>query len=170
MEFHKKEYFSVLNRDPCNYFFVFSVVYLVIQLLQKMVSVPQQTLIGMKGNKILTCWVLRQITKISVAGDLSDKRGSWEAELLLTVNGPGRYIYVHCTFYIIQVIHTHFLHVFKSQWFLFLIWIIIVLFFRSEKPPGKSWIAFFYQKLFWPFTVWINCSSDLKIFANSRPS
>ena len=30
--------------------------------------------------------------------------------------------------------------------------------------------AFCYQKLFWPFTVWINCSSDLKKFANSRPS
>ena len=30
--------------------------------------------------------------------------------------------------------------------------------------------AFCYQKLFWPFTVWINCSSDLKIFENSRPS
>ena len=30
--------------------------------------------------------------------------------------------------------------------------------------------AFCYQKLFWPFTVLINCSSDLKIFANSRPS
>ena len=28
--------------------------------------------------------------------------------------------------------------------------------------------AFCYQKLFWTFTVWINCSSDLKIFANSR--
>ena len=28
--------------------------------------------------------------------------------------------------------------------------------------------AFCYQKLFWPFTVWINCSSDLKNFANSR--
>ena len=28
--------------------------------------------------------------------------------------------------------------------------------------------AFCYQKLFWPFTVWINCSSDL--FANSQPS
>ena len=27
--------------------------------------------------------------------------------------------------------------------------------------------AFCYQKLFWPFTVWINCSSDLKNFANS---
>ena len=27
-----------------------------------------------------------------------------------------------------------------------------------------------YQKLFWPFTVWIKCSSDLKNFANSRPS
>ena len=30
--------------------------------------------------------------------------------------------------------------------------------------------AFCYQKLFWPFTVWINCSSDLKKFSNSRPS
>ena len=29
--------------------------------------------------------------------------------------------------------------------------------------------AFSYQNLFWPFTVWINCSSDLKFFANSRP-
>ena len=28
--------------------------------------------------------------------------------------------------------------------------------------------AFCYQKLFWPFTVWINCSSDLKTFSNSR--
>ena len=27
-----------------------------------------------------------------------------------------------------------------------------------------------YQKLFWPFTVWINCSSDLKMVANSWPS
>ena len=30
--------------------------------------------------------------------------------------------------------------------------------------------AFCYQELFRPFTVWINCSSDLKIFANSRLS
>ena len=30
--------------------------------------------------------------------------------------------------------------------------------------------AFCYQKLFWPFTVWINCSSDLKNFENSQPS
>ena len=30
--------------------------------------------------------------------------------------------------------------------------------------------AFCYQKLFWPFTVWINCSSDLKKFANSQSS
>ena len=30
--------------------------------------------------------------------------------------------------------------------------------------------AFCYLKLFWPFTVWINCSSDLKKFANSWPS
>ena len=30
--------------------------------------------------------------------------------------------------------------------------------------------AFCYQKLFWPFTVWINCSTDLKNFVNSQPS
>ena len=30
--------------------------------------------------------------------------------------------------------------------------------------------AFCYQKLFWPLTVWINCSSDLKNIANSPPS
>ena len=30
--------------------------------------------------------------------------------------------------------------------------------------------AFWYQKGFWPFSVWINCSSDLKNFANSRHS
>ena len=30
--------------------------------------------------------------------------------------------------------------------------------------------AFCYQKLFWPFTVWINCSSDCKNFANSQLS
>ena len=30
--------------------------------------------------------------------------------------------------------------------------------------------AFCYQELFWPFTAWINCFSDLKNFANSWPS
>jgi hypothetical protein len=30
--------------------------------------------------------------------------------------------------------------------------------------------SFCYEKFFWPFTVWINCPSDLKIFANSWPS
>ena len=35
---------------------------------------------------------------------------------------------------------------------------------------GQVKKAFCYQKLFWPFTVWINCSSDLKNFANSQPS
>ena len=29
---------------------------------------------------------------------------------------------------------------------------------------------FCYQKMFWAFTAWINCSSDLKNFANSGPS
>ena len=30
--------------------------------------------------------------------------------------------------------------------------------------------AFWYQNFFWPCTVWINCSSDLKYFANCWPS
>ena len=30
--------------------------------------------------------------------------------------------------------------------------------------------ALCYQKLFWPFTVWIDCSSDINFFANSWPS
>ena len=30
--------------------------------------------------------------------------------------------------------------------------------------------AFCYKKVFWAFTVWINSSSDLKTFSNSRPS
>ena len=46
----------------------------------------------------------------------------------------------------------------------FPIWILI---FPSRNKLKK---AFCYQKLFWPFTVWMNCSSDLKIFAKSRPS
>ena len=37
---------------------------------------------------------------------------------------------------------------------------------RSLKEKVKKAIC--YQKLFWPFTVWINCFSELKIFANSR--
>ena len=30
--------------------------------------------------------------------------------------------------------------------------------------------GFCYQKLFWPFTVWTNCSCNLRNFAKSRPS
>ena len=40
--------------------------------------------------------------------------------------------------------------------------------FRSLQEQVEK--VFCYQKLFWPFTVWKNCSSDLKIFANSWPS
>ena len=43
-----------------------------------------------------------------------------------------------------------------------------LLHLRNVQEQVKE--AFCYQKLFWPFTVWINCSSDLKIFVNSRPS
>ena len=39
---------------------------------------------------------------------------------------------------------------------------------RNLKQTVKK--AYCYQKLFWPFTVRTNCSSDLNFFANSRPS
>ena len=37
----------------------------------------------------------------------------------------------------------------------------------GEKVNKK---AFCYQKLFWPITIWIDCFSDLKSFADSWPS
>ena len=39
---------------------------------------------------------------------------------------------------------------------------------RNKQEQVKK--AFCYQQLFWSFIVWINCSRDLKNFANSRPS
>ena len=39
---------------------------------------------------------------------------------------------------------------------------------RNLQEQAKK--AFCYQNLFWPFTVWIKCSSDLKNFANSQSS
>ena len=41
---------------------------------------------------------------------------------------------------------------------------------RYKKPLGTIQKSILLPKLFWTFTVWINCSSDLKNFANSRPS
>ena len=59
----------------------------------------------------------------------------------------------------------------KSQWF-FPIWILIVLVkymhMRNLQQQVKK--AFCYQKLFCPFTVWINCFSDLNHFENSWPA
>ena len=43
-----------------------------------------------------------------------------------------------------------------------------VLDLRNLQEQVKK--AFCYQKLFWPFTIWIDCSSDLKTLANSWPS
>ena len=42
------------------------------------------------------------------------------------------------------------------------------VFFQFKKRLKKSWN---HKRLkdYWPFTFWINCSSDLKKFANSRP-
>ena len=39
---------------------------------------------------------------------------------------------------------------------------------RNLQEQGKK--AFCYQKLFWTFTVWTNCSSDLNFFENAWPS
>ena len=42
------------------------------------------------------------------------------------------------------------------------------LYLRNLQEQVKK--AFCYQKMFWPFTVWINRFSDLKKLANSQPS
>ena len=41
---------------------------------------------------------------------------------------------------------------------------------REENKFSNFSCSFLNQKLFWPFTAWINCSSDIKKIANSRPS
>ena len=46
---------------------------------------------------------------------------------------------------------------------LFTIWVLIILNYY-EKTPGEVRKTFCYQKLVWPFTAWINCSSDLNKF------
>ena len=62
-----------------------------------------------------------------------------------------------------------FLYVSKSQYFFpILSNCFNLLDVRNLQEQVKR--SFFYQKLFWPFTVWINCSCDLKNFADSGPS
>ena len=50
----------------------------------------------------------------------------------------------------------------------FELWLFNFLDVRNLTEQVKK--AFCYQKSFWPFTVWSNCSSDLKIFVNFRTS
>ena len=55
----------------------------------------------------------------------------------------------------------------------FQIWILILLIYYIWETSSRNKLkkkTFYYQKLFWPFTVWINCSCDLKKFANFWPS
>jgi hypothetical protein len=47
--------------------------------------------------------------------------------------------------------------------------LMYVLLIKSE-TSSKQLKSILFQKLFWPFTVQINCSSDFKTFANSWPS
>ena len=54
------------------------------------------------------------------------------------------------------------------QFQLWLFWYIISKLVRYHQQQDKK--VFCYQKLVWPFTAWINCSSDFKKFANSLPS
>ena len=54
----------------------------------------------------------------------------------------------------------------------FPIWIIIVPIYSMWETSRNKLKKYFVtnQKLFWPFTVRLNCSSDFKNFANSCPS
>ena len=47
---------------------------------------------------------------------------------------------------------------------------IIVIIYQIWETSRNKLKSILLPKLFWPFTVWINCSRDLKNFANSRPS
>ena len=66
----------------------------------------------------------------------------------------------------------------NSYWsFLLILMPFITMFFPNFScmflkffPVWICNILFCYHKLFWLFTIRTNCSSDLKIFANSRPS
>ena len=48
--------------------------------------------------------------------------------------------------------------------------LFVLIYFVWESSRNKLKKDFCYQKIFWPFAVWLNCSSDLKFFANVRPS
>ena len=61
---------------------------------------------------------------------------------------------------------------FKSQYF-FPIWILIVIIYWIWETSRNNLKSILLPKIvltFQRFTVWINCSSDLKTFAYSRPS
>ena len=45
---------------------------------------------------------------------------------------------------------------------------LFYFFLDMKKLQEQVKKAFCYQKLFWPFTVWINCFSDLKSFSRSQ--
>ena len=62
------------------------------------------------------------------------------------------------------------MHVSKSQYFFFNLNYNISNFLDLRNIQEQVKKAFCYHRLFWPFTVWINCSSDLNTFENSQPS
>ena len=87
------------------------------------------------------------------------------------------------TFSLRQLLFLTFPACFSQSEYFFPIWITIVLiastlinhydrsnFLDMRHLQEQVKKAFCYQQLFWPFTVWINCSSDLKKISNSRPS
>ena len=55
-----------------------------------------------------------------------------------------------------------------NNFFQFELYCSNLLVMRNLQEQVKK--AFCYQKLFWPFTAWMNCSIDLKNFANFWPS
>ena len=63
-----------------------------------------------------------------------------------------------------------FLHVSKSQFFFSNLNYNCSNLLDMRNIQERIKKACCYQKLFWPFTVWTNCSSDCKIFANSWSS
>ena len=71
-------------------------------------------------------------------------------------------IYFEC------IVFSLFLNVYKCQLFFPILILIILMYFTWETSRNKLKSTLFW-KLFLIFTVWINCSSDYKMVAHSRP-
>ena len=111
-------------------------------------------------SKILCVWGFYEFLK----GKVSFNVQSGKITVWCTYVHPSFFNVIYITTLLLSNFSCRFLN--PPQNFQFELHCSIFLDVRNLKEQVKK--AFCYQKLFWPFTVWINCPSDLKNFANSQ--